>query len=48
MSLQHAKTNLPRADYSSYQDTNVGTRLTRGHIDYQTKQRQLAEIEKCI
>jgi len=48
MSLQQAKTNLPRADYSNYQDANVGTRLTRGHIDYQSKQRQLAEIEKCI
>ena len=48
MSLQQAKTNLPRADYSSYQDANVGTRLTRGHINYQTKQKQLAELEKCI
>ena len=48
MSLQQAKTNLPRADYIDYQDANIGTRITRGHINYHNKQHQLAEIEKCI
>ncbi|MCR5536631.1 MAG: WYL domain-containing protein [Succinivibrio sp.] len=48
ISLQQAKTNLPRQVFSDYEDATLGYSLSKGQIDYDPKQEILHQLETCI